>query len=266
MPDKSFFFFALFFSFTVANAQSEAVEQEYLTKFSSSFVDNKISHNATNLFWSFCLGEEKELQNQELSERYGTLLTDSNLKIAFYKRLNYYLSGTINYYTDFLQLKMIDGSSKAGFQTVFNYGQLKDYSLLVAGYGQDPFLQTQWTSHIKSFSSNDQGQQDTVVIYKTVDEYPKFGNGDADLLSFLKRHIIYPQFERDNDIQGNIVVRFIICTDGYLCCGSTIRHVNENLETEAIRVTKMLHLWNPGKLENQFVPVYFNMPISFKLR
>ena len=77
---------------------------------------------------------------------------------------------------------------------------------------------------------------------------------------------MYPEMERDNDIQGRVLLQFTVCEDGYLCSAKTVRSVSVGLDTEAIRVLKMMPHWKPGKQEGKNVSVYFNLPVIFKLQ
>ena len=45
-----------------------------------------------------------------------------------------------------------------------------------------------------------------------------------------------------------------------------IRGIDPLLDNEAIRVVSGLPRWRPGKQEGVPVPVYFTMPVTFKIR
>lgn len=251
--------------YTGTTAQTKTIEQEYLKKFSGSFVDHKISHRATNLFWSLCLGEIKELSNEELSVRYEALITDDNARIAFYKKFNYYLSGRVGYYPDLLSL--YDEKKKGkGSMYVFSENDLQEYAELIAGYKQDPYMQAGWNAErpeqLKTSGTSDSSN----TVFTFVEQLPEYPGGDAELIRFLQKHIIYPQTERDNDIQGKVTLKFTVCEDGYLCSANAIRSVSENLDAEALRVLKMMPHWKPGMQQGKNVSVYFNLPIIFKLQ
>jgi len=253
--------------FTDAIAQTKTIEQDYLRAFSASFDSGtRISHRATNLFWSLCLGETKELSNEELSKRYETLITDSTARIAFYKRFNYYLSEKVGYYSDLLKLYEEDKNNKRTY--VLNYTELRELAEIIAGYKQDPYMQSGWNAG-RFEQTQTQGSDTTQkanTIFNYTEELPEFPGGDGELIRFLQKHIMYPEMERDNDIQGRVILQFTVCDDGYLCSAKTMRSLSVGLDTEAIRVLKMMPHWKPGRQEGKNVSVYFNLPIIFKLQ
>jgi len=259
--------FVCLFSATGAGAQAKTIEQDYLKKFSASFAaGTNISHRATNLFWSLCLGETRELTNEELSKRYEALITDNTARIAFYRRFNYYLSEKISYYSDLLKLYDEDKNNKRTY--VFNYTELRELAEIIAGYKQDLYMQSGWNAG-RFEQTQTQGSDTTnkaSTIFNYTEELPEFPGGDGELIRFLQKHIIYPEMERDNDIQGRVILQFTVCDDGYLCSAKTMRSVSVGLDTEAIRVLKMMPHWKPGRQEGKNVSVYFNLPIIFKLQ
>jgi protein TonB len=98
-----------------------------------------------------------------------------------------------------------------------------------------------------------------------VDVMPQFQGGDAALIKFLQQNIKYPAMERDNDIQGRVIVRFVIDEEGNVTDVETTRPVSPGLDREAQRVVKMLPKFTPGTQQGKAVKVYYNLPIVFKL-
>lgn len=82
---------------------------------------------------------------------------------------------------------------------------------------------------------------------------------------WLSSHISYPQTAQDNNVQGKVVVRFIVEKDGSVSGVTVLKSVDRDLDKEAVRVVKSMPKWQPGK--NNGVPVrsYFTLPINFRL-
>jgi protein TonB len=103
-------------------------------------------------------------------------------------------------------------------------------------------------------------------IFTFVEQNPEFPGGDAELIKFLQKNIQYPQMERDNDIQGKVLLRFVVMEDGSVQDVNVVRSVSPGLDKEAVRVVKMLPKFKPGKQQGKAVRVYFNLPVVFKLQ
>ena len=69
-----------------------------------------------------------------------------------------------------------------------------------------------------------------------------------------------------NDIQGRVIVRFVIERDGSISEVTVVRGVHEELDREAVRVVKSMPKWQPGKNNGQAVRCYFNLPVIFKIQ
>jgi protein TonB len=72
--------------------------------------------------------------------------------------------------------------------------------------------------------------------------------------------------ERDNDIQGKVIIKFVVMEDGSVADVTVARGVSPGIDKEAVRVVKMLPKFQPGKQQGKAVRVYFNLPVQFKLQ
>ena len=98
-----------------------------------------------------------------------------------------------------------------------------------------------------------------------VEEMPVPEGGEAGLLRYISDNLIYPTLAKENNIQGRVVVRFCVTSSGGVDLVSIIKSVDPELDKEAIRVIKSLHPFKPGRNEGKPVPVWFSLPIDFKL-
>ncbi len=104
------------------------------------------------------------------------------------------------------------------------------------------------------------------IVYIMVDEMPKFPGGDAALFEFLYKTIKYPAQAKDNGIQGKVILRFIVTSEGKAENISVIRGVDPVLDNEAVRVLSLCPEWVPGKMDGKPVNGYYSVPISFALK
>jgi periplasmic protein TonB len=121
--------------------------------------------------------------------------------------------------------------------------------------------------NIKTDNSNPATEEKTTDgAYKEVDVMPVFPGGDTALLSYIAKNTIYPEQAKVNAIQGKVVVRFMVKEDGSVSDVTILQSANTDLNTESIRVVSSLPKFTPGLLKGKAVPVWFMVPIDFKLK
>jgi protein TonB len=102
-------------------------------------------------------------------------------------------------------------------------------------------------------------------IFQVVEQMPEFPGGEEALMKFIQNNINYPDMERENDIQGRVVVGFVVNEDGSLSDISVKKGVSSGIDKEAVRVVKKLPNFKPGKQQGKAVRVSYVLPIMFKL-
>ena len=109
-------------------------------------------------------------------------------------------------------------------------------------------------------------QEVTQKIFDVVEQQPSFPGGQTALLQWLQRNIHYPPVAEENGIQGRVVVSFVVEPDGSITNVQVVRGVDPSLDKEAVRVTKAMPKWQPGKQNGQAVRVKYNLPVQFRLQ
>ena len=134
-------------------------------------------------------------------------------------------------------------------------GEVKDNNVVMVDYGkQDPKVKTKDT---KSTSKNG--------IFITVEQMPSFPGGEVEMQRYIRENLKYPETAQNGGIEGRVVLRFIVGDDGSITDVTVIRGLDPDCNAEAVRVIESMPKWTPGKQNNIAVPVYFNLPIQFKL-
>jgi periplasmic protein TonB len=105
--------------------------------------------------------------------------------------------------------------------------------------------------------------EDTNEIYTSVEVLPTF-NGDYG--KFLGKNLRYPPIARENNIQGRVIVNFVVEKDGSLTDIKVVRGIGGGCDEEAIRVIKSSPKWNPGVQNGRNVRVNYTIPIFFQLQ
>ena len=103
-------------------------------------------------------------------------------------------------------------------------------------------------------------------IFVAVEQQAEFPGGQAALMKWLSTNIRYPEAAAQNDIQGRVVVKFVVEKDGSIGKAEIVRGVDKDLDREALRVVQKMPKWQPGKNNGVAVRSYFNLPVTFKLQ
>jgi len=109
----------------------------------------------------------------------------------------------------------------------------------------------------------DTGENDEPFI--KVEEDPLFPGGKAALLKYIAENTNYPFEASENNIQGKVIVKFAVWSDGSVKRIEVIRGVHPLLDEEAKRVVSSLPEWEPGKQNGKPVPVWFVVPVTFQM-
>ena len=103
-------------------------------------------------------------------------------------------------------------------------------------------------------------------IFHSVEQMPQFPGGEAALMKFLSSHINYPPMAAENDVQGKVIVQFVVDKTGKVSDVKVVRSVDKDLDHEAIRVCQALPKFTPGRQNGRPVSVWYTLPIQFKLQ
>ncbi len=103
-------------------------------------------------------------------------------------------------------------------------------------------------------------------VFTAVEQMPQFPGGEAELMKYISSHIKYPPVAMENNVQGRVVVQFVVTKTGKVGEVKVVRGKDPDLDKEAVRVVKSLPDFIPGKMNGQSVNVWYTLPISFKLQ
>lgn len=103
-------------------------------------------------------------------------------------------------------------------------------------------------------------------VFDVVEQNPVFPGGEAALLKYVAEHIRYPAMAQENNIQGRVVVQFVVTKTGSIGQVKVVRSKDPDLDKEAVRVVKSLPKFTPGKMNGHAVNVWYTLPINFKLQ
>ncbi len=104
------------------------------------------------------------------------------------------------------------------------------------------------------------------TIWKWVDDYPLFPGGEELLVKYISGNTNYPEYARENKIQGQVVVKFCITKKGKIIGYEIVKSVSPELDAEALRVVKTLQRFEPARVDGEPVSSWFYLPITFALK
>lgn len=102
-------------------------------------------------------------------------------------------------------------------------------------------------------------------VFMSVDKMPAFPGGEAALMIYLRDNITYPYKAEERNIQGKVVVQFVVDTTGQVGDVKVVRSIDPDLDLEAVRVVKTLPRFIPGTRLGKPVNVWYTLPVTFKL-
>ena len=103
-------------------------------------------------------------------------------------------------------------------------------------------------------------------VFTAVEQPPTFPGGEAALLKYIADHIRYPAVAQENNVQGRVVVQFVVTKTGKVGEVKVVRSKDPDLDKEAVRVVKSLPNFIPGKMNGNPVNVWYTLPVNFKLQ
>ncbi len=98
-----------------------------------------------------------------------------------------------------------------------------------------------------------------------IEQMPMFPKGEEALYEFITRNTVFPQAVIDKDVKGTVQLSFVVEIDGQLSDVQIMKGLNEECNQEAIRVIGLMPNWIPGRVNNQKIPVQYNLQIQFYL-
>ncbi len=119
---------------------------------------------------------------------------------------------------------------------------------------------------INTFAQQDstaENQSDEILT--VVEVMPEFPGGQAELMRFISKNLIYPFVAMEKGIQGRVIVGFVVRPNGKITDIKIMRGVDSALDAEAMRVIGLLPDWIPGTQEGKAVAVRYHLPITFRL-
>jgi TonB family protein len=108
--------------------------------------------------------------------------------------------------------------------------------------------------------------QDTLITTPDIGHIPEYPGGEVAMQKFIKKNVVYPDLERENNIQGLVLVSFTVDEEGNLSDIHIKRGVSKGINMEALRVFRLFPKFKPGIQKGQAVKADVVQGINFKLQ
>lgn len=118
---------------------------------------------------------------------------------------------------------------------------------------------------VKESGAQQRINQNDTSVYTIVEDMPVFPGGEYKMKRFITDMIRYPESARVNNIEGTVYVSFIVEKTGSLSDIKILKGVNNDLNTEALRIISSMPYWEPGVQKGEWVRVSMVVPVEFKL-
>lgn len=102
-------------------------------------------------------------------------------------------------------------------------------------------------------------------VYQTVEQMPEFPGGIRALMQYIQSHLQPPPDFIRKRFQGRVIVRFVVEPDGTITNAEVIKGLYPFCDREAVRVIESMPKWIPGRHNGVAVPVYYLVPVTFKI-
>lgn len=101
--------------------------------------------------------------------------------------------------------------------------------------------------------------------YVRPDQPPLFIGSDVALAEYTGR-LNYPELAQSRNIQGKVVVAFLIDTLGHVSNHHLVQRIGGGCDEEALRVARTVpEQWVPARLGRRAVAVEYELPLNFRL-
>ena len=106
---------------------------------------------------------------------------------------------------------------------------------------------------------------DTTRVYDVVEQMPCFPGGDKAMNAWIRQHLQYPETARRDNLEGRVIVTFIVGRDGSTTDFKVVKSVRPDLDAEAIRLLSAMPRWTPGRQGGVALRVKYTLPVTFRL-
>lgn len=105
------------------------------------------------------------------------------------------------------------------------------------------------------------------VVDNAIVEVPAtYPGGEAALLEFVNKNVVYPAIAVEQELQGTVILRFKVDVDGSVSTVKVEKSLSKECDKAAADVVRKLKRFVPAKQQGHPVPVWFRLPVRFRIQ
>lgn len=105
------------------------------------------------------------------------------------------------------------------------------------------------------------------IVDNAIVEVPAtYPGGEAALLDFINRNVVYPAIAVEQELQGTVILRFKVDVDGSVSTVKIQKSLSRECDKAAADVVRKLKRFIPAKQQGHPVPVWFQLPVRFRIQ
>ena len=100
-------------------------------------------------------------------------------------------------------------------------------------------------------------------VFYVVEDMPQFPGGTSGLKTYIYSNLEYPDNAKKQGIKGEVIIRFLVDTDGKVKNAEILRSSYQGFDEPALKVIREMPDWKPGMQRGKAVKVWHVLSIKF---
>jgi len=147
----------------------------------------------------------------------------------------------------------------------YNGHNVNNNLVMVIRFGQVHYNNPAIKAICVPYSSSEFNENNNDPIFAAVQQPPSFPGGPQAFKDFLNNNLIYPSQDKIKDIEGRVIVMFVVEKDGTISQLNILRSPDDSMSKEALRLMHICPKFNPGTQNGQPVRVQYTVSVTFSL-
>ena len=98
------------------------------------------------------------------------------------------------------------------------------------------------------------------------DKPATYRGGNAEMLKDIARNLVYPATALEQQLQGRVVVQFAIDEKGKVVAVKVLKSLSPECDKAAAATVGKLGRFKPARHQGKAVPVWFVLPVNFRMQ
>lgn len=108
-------------------------------------------------------------------------------------------------------------------------------------------------------------KEEEVLANEIVEVQAQFPGGERALLKYVSDNLVYPSIAQEQELQGVVTLRFRVEKDGSVGKIVVVMGLSRECDEAAVKVVSSLPRFTPARQQGHPVPVWFTLPVRFRL-